>query len=223
MMDHFASWNVVGYLNLDPDSKRRAEELLTTLLGRLKALFWFHWTAHWQTAGAHYYADHLLYERLKDETYEEIDPVAETAVGYFGEGAVCPFHVMEHEHEGMIKMENLVAAALGQEQGFQALLTSTIEELKALGAMTPGLDDMLPAIAHTHDAHVYLLQQRMGGTKRTAFDGMADRLLAGEEQYSSNEWQEEATRHADEDDPWLAAAGSPWDEWVAAGFLNEER
>jgi DNA-binding ferritin-like protein len=196
MTDHFAGWNRVGYLNIDPKAKQRASELVTTLLGRLKALFWFHWTAHWQTAGGHFYGDHQLFERLKDDVYAEIDPVAETAVGYFGEGAVCPAHVMEHEHEGMVEMSELLPSALVQEQTFQALLAETIEELESLGAMTPGLDDMLPAIAHTHDAHVYLLQQRLGGTGRVA----------------SLEWQEEATRHADE----------PWDEWAEAGFMTEE-
>jgi len=200
MSDPFAGWNKVGYLNIDPESKQRAAELLTTLLGRLKALFWFHWTAHWQTAGGHYYADHLLFERLKDETYEEIDPVAETAVGYFGEHAVCPFHVMEHEHEGMVEMKNLVPTALDLERGFQDLLGRTIEELEALGAMTPGLDDMLPAIGHTHDSHVYLLQQRSGGTGHEATE-------------ASMEWNEEATHHGGEDE---------WDEWEDAGFMTEE-
>lgn len=38
---------------------------------------------------------------------------------------------------------------------------------------------------------------------------------------ASMEWQEEPTRHS-QDDPWLESAGNPWDEWVAAGLMTEE-
>ena len=51
---------------------------------------------------------------------------------------------MEHEHEGMTRIPDLVIRALEQERSFQALLSETIEQLEASGAMTPALDDLLP-------------------------------------------------------------------------------
>jgi len=140
-----------------------AAELLTRLLGRLKSLYWQHWTAHWQTAGPNSYGDHLLFERLKNEVEEEIDPLAEKIVGYFGERGVNPYHVMNHELEGMVKEPDLVSKALYLEQDFQELLEDTVDQLEEMGALTLGLEDFLPSMASTHDSHLFLLQQRLGG------------------------------------------------------------
>jgi DNA-binding ferritin-like protein len=173
-----------------------AADGLATLLGRLKSLYWFHWTAHWQAAGPGFYADHEMFARMKDEAAEEIDGLAERIVGYHGAGVVDPHHIMEHEHAGMAPQGagfDLAGQALQLEKDFQAELKTVYSGLEGSGGLTMGLDDFLQAMASTHDTHVYLLQQRLGGKR------------------ASNEWQEEPTQHAAE-----------WDEWAAAGLLTEE-
>lgn len=177
-------------------------EILSSLLGRLKALYWFHWTAHWQTSGTSFYGDHLLFERMKDEIAEEIDGLAERVVGYHGGGAVDPWHIMEHEHEGMAPEgsgDDLPGQALAMEMDFLAELEEAHASLEEIGGLTLGLDDFLPAMASTHDTHVYLLQQRLGG------------------KVASNEWQEEPTRHAEYD---LEGVEEEWLEWEGAGMME---
>lgn len=139
-------------------------QLMTKLLGTLKAIFWSHWTAHWQTGGPTFYADHELFGRLYDEVKGEIDSVAERAIGYFGIAAVDPSMVLQYERQFTVAGtgSDLVARALDQERRFMACLQEVTDGLKARGKYTMGLDDLLPAIASTHDGHLYLLQQRSG-------------------------------------------------------------
>jgi DNA-binding ferritin-like protein len=137
-------------------------KLMTELLGRLKALFWSHWSSHWQSRGASFYGDHELFSRLYDDVKGEIDQVAERAVGYHGIEAVDPLAVARHERENMTASPDLVGRALAQERAFMTYLDGMIEQLKARGKYTAGLEDLLPEIASTHDGHLYLLQQRQG-------------------------------------------------------------
>jgi len=205
-------------------------ELLTALLGRLKALYWHHWTAHWQTSGEQFYGDHQLFERLKNQVEEEIDPLAEILVGYYGEDAVDPQHVMEHEHEGMdVEPGDLVSQALQRESEFQALLNSTIDRLEQMEALTPALDDFLPAMSRTHDSHLYLLGQRSKAASTDAFSEWSRGLPRGA-YFNSLErgWMGQSTfdpiRHAEEEDEEVEVGRQhgAWDEWIDAGLLMED-
>ena len=50
-------------------------------LDLLRALSFLHQTHHWQSSGANFMGDHLLYSRLYDTVNGEIDGVGERAVG----------------------------------------------------------------------------------------------------------------------------------------------
>ena len=52
-------------------------EVLVAVLVSLRALALLHQTHHWLSDGPEYYADHLLFERLYNETVEEIDAIGE--------------------------------------------------------------------------------------------------------------------------------------------------
>ena len=143
-------------------SDQTCAAMMVELLGRLKALFWSHWTAHWQTRGPSFYGDHELFSRLYDDVKGEIDQVAERAVGYHGVATVDPLAVARHERANMTATADLVERALAQERAFMAYLDRMIEQLKARGKYTAGLEDLLPQLASTHDGHLYLLQQRQG-------------------------------------------------------------
>ncbi len=207
----------------DEEVEDDCADIMVTLLGNLRALHWFHWTAHWQSAGSSSYGDHLMFERLKDAVYAEIDPLAEKVVGYYGAGKVDPHHVMHHEHGFMApegSSDDLVGQALHMERNFQLYLSHVYDTLKDLEMLPLGLDDFLAAVANTHDAHVYLLQQRLGGAMaRTAVlnqRGM-DALMAWVESHKQQReqhlavmnsleksWLGESTfapmRHAEEDE-----------------------
>lgn len=164
----------------DVQTEKNAAEIMATLLGHMKALYWFHWTAHWQTAGS--YGDHLLFERMKDAVEGEIDSLAEKIVGYYGAHVVEPWHVLQHEHQGMAPEgsgEDLLGTALSMERGFQQFLSAVYDMLGNLEMLPIGLDDYLQAVANTHDAHVFLLQQRLGGLVGPSPDRVAkeDKIL----------------------------------------------
>jgi DNA-binding ferritin-like protein len=61
---------------------------LSRLVALLRAVQLLHHTAHWQTAGATFYGDHLLYERLYTGITEEYDSLGEKTVYLAGVGAV---------------------------------------------------------------------------------------------------------------------------------------
>lgn len=165
---------------------------LTALMGRLKALYWFHWTAHWQTAGDPFYGDHLMFERMRDTTEEELDGLAEKIVGYLGSDGVDPTEILSHESETMAPDGNqfdLAERALGMERGFQAALAFTYEKLDDAGDLSLGLDDFLQAMASQHDTHIYLLQQRL--------------IRPSKEAYAEGD-------------------NGQWDEWEEAGLLEDQ-
>jgi DNA-binding ferritin-like protein len=192
---------------------REPRDILAAILGHLKGLYWFHWSAHWQTAGENFYGDHLLFERLKDAVEAEIDPLAEKIVAYYGAGVVDPAHVMEHEHEvmGAENEPSHVYRAYQMEKDLQTELQTAYDELKAQDALPMGLDDFIMSMAHTHDSHVYLLQQRMGGKR-------GSRQAGGKQAFNSLEksWMGQSSfapmRNALGDD--LAACDHLEMEWV---------
>ena len=210
MTEPFTARQVQSFLSaLDPEIGAGAADIMATLLGQMKALYWFHWTAHWQTAGD--YGDHLLFERMKDAVEEEIDPLAEKIVGYYGAGVVDPWHIMRHEHEGMAPERDhrsLLDRALILEHAFQQTLSGAYTTLDEINMLPMGLDDYFQAVANTHDTHIFLLQQRLGGKppgRRAYFNSL------------ERSWQGQSTfrpmRHAEDDED--------WDDWEDAGLMED--
>lgn len=159
-----------AHLSGDPENMAQAAAIMSDLLGRLKGLYWAHWTAHWQSKGRPSYGDHLMFERMKDLTSEEIDVIAEKAVGYFGPKTVSVEAVMVGEHAGMQTasgaadggpVDELARKMLAMEQAFQAHLKMVYDQMKELEALPMGLDDYLMALSGAHDTNVFLLQQRL--------------------------------------------------------------
>jgi len=166
---HLAPRRVVdAYLKSPSDNKKdeiNMREFLCELLGCLKAIYWAHWTAHWQCAGDSSYADHLMFGRMYEATVDEIDTLAEKAVGYFGPSAVDPLKVTEIELRHLSKWPHVdhVKKALLCEQALLDYLSALYDTIKNLNMMTLGLDDFIMSLASAHETNVYLLQQRLGG------------------------------------------------------------
>jgi DNA-binding ferritin-like protein len=147
---------------------------LPTALAFLRALTMIHQSHHWLTHGDTYYADHLLFERLYNETVEEVDQVAERAVGLG-----CPMekilptmqaavvhHIVKLFCEGETVGEPSVAHAyvessLKAEKAFLKCLAVIVHEMKEHGELTRGTDNLIAGIEDKHESHTYLLQQRL--------------------------------------------------------------
>lgn len=138
--------------------------ILQEFFGLLHALYWSHWTSHWQVQGNPFYGDHLLFERLYEGVTEEIDTLAEKMVARFGPSAVDVvdhFPVTQAWVERWSTQDSPYKRALMAESDFQESARKVYDSIKEAGAMSLGLDDYLMAIANDHETHMYLLQQRL--------------------------------------------------------------
>lgn len=147
---------------------------LPTALVFVRALAQIHQGHHWLTQGESYYADHLLFERLYNETAEEADQIAEKAVG-----VGCP---QDKLHPGLqasliaktvhmfcgdgltqqeINPHIFMESSLKAEEHFIASLAAIAAEMKNQGDLTRGTDNLLAGIEDKHESHVYLLKQRL--------------------------------------------------------------
>jgi DNA-binding ferritin-like protein len=142
--------------------------ILADLFAMLRAQYWVYQTAHWQTKGEPFYGDHLLFQRLYENTAKETDDFAEKIVGTVGEGFVEGTASMQKAFNWVQKWSQIaepVKRGLQAEQDFQNSIKQTYDAIKAMNVMTLGLDDFLMGLASAHDTHTYLLQQRAPGKK----------------------------------------------------------
>lgn len=146
---------------------------LSVVLSAAIALQHVHHTHHWQTRGSQYYGDHLLFQRLYEEMDDEIDGLAERAIGLGSLIVAQPIlvhnhadQIVQHMYAGAApypEVEALPLLSLRAEKCFMALLEVVYKLMEAKGALTMGADDLLQATASLHETHLYLLQQRSGG------------------------------------------------------------
>lgn len=146
---------------------------LSRLLAGLRALYLLHQTAHWQTRGKSYYGDHLLFQRLYEDSLVGIDGLAEKLIGLSGDPAtvsLCEQATLIHKmvmttHQGdpdpAPSPEKLVELSLRAEKMFIEVLVASKNQVAEAGALTEGLDNLLQGIADKHEEFVYLLQQRL--------------------------------------------------------------
>lgn len=148
---------------------------LPTALILVRALAQIHQGHHWLTYGKTYYTDHLLFERLYNETNEEIDQIAEKAVGLG-----CPKSKLHPGVQATLiaktvhlfcgngidvgegeNPESYVETSLKAEEHFIAGLAAIADEMKNHGGLTRGADNLLAGVEDKHESHVYLLKQRL--------------------------------------------------------------
>ena len=89
-------------------------------------------------------------------------------VGLFGKDAVdgpAQAKMQAVNLQNMSEVGCPFIRGLQSEKNLQSLLKGTRKTLTDLGQLDLGLDDLLPALARSHDSHLYLLQQRMAQRK----------------------------------------------------------
>jgi DNA-binding ferritin-like protein len=137
-----------------------APEFMCDAICTMRAAYLTYRNAHWMVRGADYYGQHLLFERLYNETKDNIDALAEQIVGTYGsdgireDAQVIGERVVEFAAAGEPAGKALLAAKAVQQKLAQAYNT-----MRSTGTLTPGWDDVLTSIAGINDKHVYLLQQ----------------------------------------------------------------
>lgn len=133
----------------------------------LKALALIHQHNHWTTRGAAFYGDHLLFERLYNDTLKLLDLAAEKFVGLLGD-EVLGFELQAGLlHKVLLKYNNLegspVQMSLDAVRDFIKFSKDAYNCFEEEGKLTLGLDDMIMEIASKNEEFVYLLQQSLDG------------------------------------------------------------
>lgn len=145
---------------------------LGVFLDLLRALNFLHHTHHWQTNGATFYGDHLLFERLYTKVLEQVDGVGERAVGLGGAQLVPYKHSLTNMPiflgaidevggaDGDVSTK-MVKKSLLAEKSFITAGEKLMDTLKSKGLLTRGLEQLLGTILDEHETFVYLLKQRL--------------------------------------------------------------
>lgn len=131
-------------------------------LAALRAAFIVYRNAHWQVRGPNYYGNHLLFQRLYEETQLQVDRLAEQIVGTWGSealGGEGDVEIVERWVSEMSRGQDPLKNSLEAATTSRDMLSKAYDALKESGQMTIGWDDLLMALASEKDQHVYLLQQ----------------------------------------------------------------
>jgi len=139
------------------------------LLALSNALYLMYYTFHWKARGANYYGDHELYGRLYEAVQEDIDGIAEKAIGTTDDDSFITAirwsmatakWVNSFDPAGVNEPSEFPFIMLEAEKTYLEMVPRFKQQLEDAGLLTDGVDDALQALANKHEGHVYLLQQR---------------------------------------------------------------
>lgn len=144
---------------------------LSVLVAWLRALASIHQSHHWQSSADPFYGDHLMFERLYDQTNKTIDKVAEKAVGMGCSDLVEPGKLVKHAaaiveamyiaRPGIPQPTDLAVRSLYIEKEFIKAIDVMSDSLESKGLLSKGVDNMLAEMADEAEGRVYLLKQRL--------------------------------------------------------------
>ena len=160
-----------AYLDATPAQAATAEKLLRNILSVLRAQYFSYQTSHWQVKGSSFYGNHLLFQRLYESVQDQVDQLAEKMVGYFGTEAVSLVPQMKSVYVYCARWSQVDCnhkRGILSEEDLQFAVKSAYDGIKAVGAMTLGLDDWLMATANAHEENTYLLQQALAPIPKSA-------------------------------------------------------
>lgn len=157
---------------------------LASLLAFIRAAALVHQSHHWQTRGETSYGDHLLFERLYNETQSMVDGLAERMVG-------SGHHILAHpilmaKHCSMVTQTFYRDAGANPSAGTYPILSMravlrTLVALKSVytrldegGLLSHGTDNLLQGLADKHEEFVYLLKQRTNHKTAASYDRRAE-------------------------------------------------
>ena len=154
---------------------------LGVLVAVLRAAAIVHQTHHWQTRGGNFYGDHLLFERIYNDSVGFVDQVAERAVGSGSAGLVDPRTqtalvaglVQTWIGKDMPTSFDMVTRSLKVVQCVVACIQLASSTLESKGQLSDGTENLLQGISDKHEEFVYLLQQRQGGRVASSYNRSA--------------------------------------------------
>lgn len=153
-------------------SERYAE--LGALLAFFRAVAVIHQTHHWAASGEVFFSDHLMFERAYTPMIEQIDSLAERAVGLGGTNLVIPqlqTRLIATVCEWIYAVygcatevqtdDQLVQLSLKAEECLIGTIHYVADKLEQCGQLTKGLDNMLAQLADDHEGTLYLFRRQV--------------------------------------------------------------
>lgn len=134
--------------------------LLNDYIAMLRLVNLIHQHGHWKCKGPEFYGNHLLFERLYDNSSARVDVAAEKLIGLYGNGSL--------KHDTQTKLINKmnkytsddhIQNSIDAEKTFITIAEDLYNRVKEIGEMTLGLDDMIMAQSSEAETSVYLLEQ----------------------------------------------------------------
>jgi DNA-binding ferritin-like protein len=145
----------------------KCSKVAALYIATLKAMALIHQHNHWTIKGISFYGDHLLFERLYQDTLDSLDLAAEKFIGLFGEEPVNYDLQVELLHKVQSKYSKLEGSptemSLAIVKDFIKFSRDAYNCFEEEGKMSLGLDDMIMAISSKCEESVYLLQQILNG------------------------------------------------------------
>jgi DNA-binding ferritin-like protein len=148
------------------EEKSDAPRILCAYLALLRTMTLVFQNSHWKCQSPVFYGNHLLFERIYNDSAELTDAMAEKLIGLFGNDALNHAEQIELI-AGFYKKyisDNHIENSLNISKDFVKAADDTYQRIKEMGNMTLGLDDMIMAQSSKVEEFVYLLNQAFGGT-----------------------------------------------------------
>lgn len=158
-----------------PENPEVLGQVLHDLLCTLRTMYVHYQNLHWESKGANFYGDHLMFQRLYESVAKETDQLAEKILGLTGQSKwISDLHTFQHGYDTLqiwyqiTQGDDGVSRAFFSEMYFLEQLDYAKAVCEDTGNLTYGLDDLLSSFASQHEEHTYLLRQRWGKTDRVA-------------------------------------------------------
>jgi DNA-binding ferritin-like protein len=146
-------------------SMERIEEVCCYYIAFLRSVALLHQNHHWITKGKEFYGNHLMFERIYNSALEDIDLIAEKAIGLFN--AEClDLNLQANiicKTLAKYNKSDLINSSLKIERDFLNLSKEFYDKCKELDVMTLGLEDALSTISSHREEAAYLLKQAGAG------------------------------------------------------------
>ena len=137
-----------------------SSKLLNEYLAMLRLAFMVHQHSHWKCSGSGFYGNHLLFERLYNETKKMVDAVAEKIVGSLGPKALD--HTTQCELMNSFNnytSDNHLSNSLNVCKDICEKADDLFNRLKNLESMSLGMEDLIQSQINKLESHRYLLSQ----------------------------------------------------------------
>jgi len=138
-----------------------ASKLLCTYLAMQRTMYIVFQHSHWKCKNPVFYANHLLFDRIYNESKDLVDDTAEKIIGVFGNDS------LKHEEQTKIIAslsekyisEDHLKNSIEISKDFLKIAEDVYSKLKESGDITLGIDDMIMSQCNSVEKFIYLLNQ----------------------------------------------------------------